>query len=169
MVDPQERYENMLDVLKGRGFRLTPQRLAVVRLLADGTGHPSVEQLYESVAKDFPTTSLATVYKTVALLKELGEVMELSFPGGGNRYDGVRPYPHPHLICVRCGQILDPGPESMQDLYEELAAETGYEILSHRLDFFGICPGCRGQGPSEGRSALRPPSGPGHPAHEGRE
>ena len=62
----------------------------------------NLNQHIEKVKKVFPTTSLATVYKTVALLKELNEVLELGFPEGSNRYDGNKPYPHPHLICTKC-------------------------------------------------------------------
>jgi Fur family peroxide stress response transcriptional regulator len=146
MPDHHTRLDNMLDTLKERDFRITPQRIAVLRVLALSDGHPSVEEIYEEVKKDFPTTSLATVYKTVTLLKELNEVLELGFPEGSNRYDGSKPYPHPHLICTKCKKIIDPDLESLGGLTTELTKETGFEITSHRLDFFGICPDCRGKG-----------------------
>jgi Fur family peroxide stress response transcriptional regulator len=137
------RLGHMLDKLKAQHFRITPQRIAVLRILAQSNGHPSVETIYEEVKRDFPTTSLATVYKTVTLLKELNEVLELGFPEGGNRYDGARPYPHPHLICTKCHRIIDPDLESLEGVTRELASETGFQITSHRLDFFGICPECQ--------------------------
>ena len=77
MADPEARLDEMITRLKERGHRLTPQRMAVLKILAVSEGHPSVEQIYERVKVDFPMTSLATVYKTVALLKEMGEVLEL--------------------------------------------------------------------------------------------
>ena len=101
MTDPQNRLESMLTKLKEHKFRVTPQRIAVLKILALSDGHPSVEQLFEQVKRDFPTTSLATVYKTVTLLKQLNEVLELGFTEGSNRYDGNRPYSHPHLRCMR--------------------------------------------------------------------
>jgi Fur family transcriptional regulator, peroxide stress response regulator len=143
MSKNQTRLEQMLDKLKAQQFRITPQRIAVLRILARSNGHPSVESIHEEVKKDFPTTSLATVYKAVTLLKELNEVMELGFPEGGNRYDGTRPYPHPHLICTKCHKIMDPDLESLEGVTRELASETGFQITSHRLDFFGICPECQ--------------------------
>ena len=76
------------------------------------------------------------------LLKELDEVLELGFPEGGNRYDGNKPFPHPHLICMKCKKILDPDLFHLKDVTEELVQETGFKIVSHRLDFFGICPEC---------------------------
>jgi Fur family peroxide stress response transcriptional regulator len=89
--------------------------------------------------------SLATVYRNVMLIKSLGEVVELGFPEGGNRYHGNKPYPDPHVICIRCKKILDPELSSLQDLTREVTAASGYTILTHRMDFFGICRECQGQ------------------------
>lgn len=133
----------MLTRLRAHDFRITPQRLAVLRVLAASAGHPSVERIHEVVRRKFPTTSIATVYKTIHLLKQLDEVLELGFPDRSNRYDGSRPFPHPHVVCVRCQKIIDPDLASLKDLTEEVASETGFEILSHRLDFFGICSDCK--------------------------
>jgi len=146
MTDPQNRLESMLTKLREHKFRVTPQRIAVLKILALSDGHPSVEQLFEQVKKDFPTTSLATVYKTVTLLKQLNEVLELGFPEGSNRYDGNRPYSHPHLICMECKKIVDPDLASLDDLTRELILDTGFKIVNHRLDFFGICPECLKRG-----------------------
>jgi Fur family peroxide stress response transcriptional regulator len=143
MTKEQTRLENMIKKLRERHFRITPQRILILKILALSDGHPSVEDIYEQVKRDFPTTSLATVYKTVTLLKELKEVLELGFAEGGNRYDGKKPYPHPHLICTKCRKIFDPDLESLEGLTQELVSETGFRITSHRLDFFGICPDCQ--------------------------
>jgi len=129
--------------LKEHEFRITPQRLAVLKILAKSQGHPSVEDIFKKLKPDFPTTSIATIYKTVNLLKEIGEVVELDFSEESNRYDGNRPYPHPHLICTRCKTVVDPDMATVEDLSKELARKTGYEILNHRLDFFGVCPRCQ--------------------------
>lgn len=140
---PEDRLRQILTRLKERDFRLTPQRLAILKILAASNGHPSVDKIFDQVKLDFPTTSLATVYKTVTLLKELGEVLELGFPDGSNRYDGNKPYPHPHMVCLKCKRISDPDLQSVEELTREAEQKTGFDILSHRLDFFGICPDCR--------------------------
>ncbi len=137
------RLERMLSKLKGKRFRLTPQRLAVLKILAGDQTHPSVAQVFSQVKAEFPTTSLATVYKTIILLKELNEVLELGFPDGSNRYDGYKPFPHPHMICTRCKKIVDPELTSLSDLNKEMSRKTGFQILHHRLDFFGLCPECQ--------------------------
>jgi Fur family peroxide stress response transcriptional regulator len=133
----------MVNKLKELNFRITPQRLAVLKILAKSEGHPSVEDIFKQVKPNFPTTSLATIYKTVNLLKEIGEVVQLDFSEESNRYDGNKPYPHPHLICIRCKAVVDPDVATISDLSKKLAKKTGYEIVNHRLDFFGICPRCQ--------------------------
>jgi Fur family peroxide stress response transcriptional regulator len=142
MADPKNRYETIIRKLRDHGHKLTPQRLAIVRILAKSEGHPSVEQIHTRLQTDFPTTSLATVYRNIILIKQLGEVLELGFPDGSNRYDGNDPRPHPHVVCIACKKIVDPILDSLDDMKKEVALETQYEILNHRLDFFGICRDC---------------------------
>ena len=142
-VPAKQRLDQMLSKLKEHDFRITPQRLAVLKVLAASDGHPSVERIYEMVRAQFPTTSIATIYKTVALLKQENEVLEISFPDGSNRYDGHKPYPHPHLICTRCKKIIDPDLSSLEDLAKEVTEETGFRITTHRVDFFGFCRECQ--------------------------
>ncbi|MGE5255348.1 MAG: Fur family transcriptional regulator [Hyphomicrobiales bacterium] len=142
-VDVKQRMDQMVAKLREHDFRITPQRLAVLRILAASAGHPSVEKVYETVRRKFPTTSIATVYKTIYVLKQVNEVLELSFPDGSNRYDGNKPYPHPHLICTRCRKIIDPDLSSLEDLAKEVTKETGFQITTHRVDFFGLCRDCQ--------------------------
>ena len=143
MPDNEARLEHILSRLRKRGQRITPQRLAILRILASSEGHPSVEEIYSIVVKTFPTTSLATVYKTITLLKELGEVLELEFSRGSNRYDGSKPFPHPHVVCTSCNRIVDPDLASLRALTEEVSQQTGFEVVNHRLDFYGLCPECQ--------------------------
>lgn len=145
MSDPKIRLDIMIQKMREKGLRITPQRIAILRVLSVSKGHPSVENIYEQVKKQFPTTSVATVYKNVSMLKELGEVLELSFGTESSRYDGNKPDPHPHLICTECKKIIDPDLDSLKDMSRELIEETGFSITTHRLDFFGICPECRGK------------------------
>jgi len=142
-LDLKERLNQILEALRQRGHRITPQRMAVLKILAESKNHPSVESIYQQVRQDFPTTSLATIYKTVTLLKEIGQVLELGFADWGSRYDGNKPFPHPHIICTKCGAIVDPDYASMQEITREMARKSGFAISHHRLDFFGLCPKCQ--------------------------
>ena len=139
----KRRMDHMVSKLREHKFRITPQRMAVLRVLAASDRHPSVEMVYGTIKREFPTTSIATVYKTIHVLKQINEVLELGFPDGSNRYDGNKPFPHPHLICTKCRKIIDPDLESLGGVTQELTSETGFQITSHRLDFFGICPDCQ--------------------------
>ena len=143
MKTSQDRLDDIIAKLRERQCRITPQRVAILKIFLNSSDHPSVEQVYAQVKVNFPTTSLATVYKTVHLLKEIGEILEIGCVGGGNRYDGNKPYPHPHLICTKCKAILDPDVRLLEQLTKELADTSGYRIVSHQLDFFGICPVCQ--------------------------
>jgi Fur family peroxide stress response transcriptional regulator len=148
MVATRARLAELTTKLRERGHRLTPQRLAVLKALVDSQEHPSAEQIYERVRVDFPMISLATVYKTVAVLKEMGEVLELGFSDDSNRYNGAIPHPHPHLVCVNCKSITDVDVDVgvVTGLPQQVARKTGYQIISHRFDFFGVCPRCQKEG-----------------------
>ena len=142
MEEHKNRFEMIIQKLRDNGHKITPQRLAIVEILARSEGHPSVENIHARIKKDFPTMSLATVYRNIVLIKSLGEVLELGFPDGSNRYDGNKPYSHPHVICIRCKKIVDPELDSLDEMKKEVALETNFKILNHRLDFFGICSSC---------------------------
>ena len=145
MADPNKRYDTIIQKLRDHGCKITPQRMAIVRILARSKGHPSVDAIYSLIKRAYPTMSLATVYRNILLIKSCGEVLELGFPDGSNRYDGNKPYSHPHVICIKCRKIVDPNLDSLEDMKKEVSAETGFKILNHRLDFFGICAKCAGE------------------------
>ena len=137
------RLDELVERLRDHGYRLTPQRKAVLSILATSQDHLNIEEIYARVCQKFPTTSLATIYNTVAVLKDMGEVLEISFGSSGNRYDGNKPVPHPHLICEHCESVIDPALPALEELTKQVSELTGYQVTSHRLDFFGICPDCQ--------------------------
>lgn len=143
MGHAEKRFDTIVKKLRESHHKLTPQRLAIVKILARSEGHPNIERIYEQLQDDFPTMSLATVYRNVMLLKSMDEVLELGFAGESNRYDGNKPYPHPHVICVKCKKIIDPSVKALKELTVKVAEETGFQIMTHRLDFFGICKACQ--------------------------
>jgi len=137
------RLQQMIERLKKSECRITPQRYAVLNVLAHSPDHPSAESIHAELIEHYPTMSLATVYKTINLLKREGEILELEFSDLGNRYDGNKPYPHPHVICTECGKITDPPELYLDEITSKMTEETGFKIVTHRLDFYGICPGCQ--------------------------
>jgi Fur family transcriptional regulator, peroxide stress response regulator len=146
MTDAQARFEQLISKLRESQYRLTPQRVELIRLIAASEGHPSASQLYRQIKVKFHTMSLATVYKTLDLLKELGEVLEIGLRDDSH-YDGNKPYPHPHLICVKCKKIMDGELEiAVNNIVQEVEQNFGFQILKHQLDFYGLCLDCQKKG-----------------------
>jgi Fur family transcriptional regulator, peroxide stress response regulator len=142
MIDPDVRFNQLIAVLKERNFRLTPQRVELVRLIAASEGHPSASQLYTKIKNQFPTMSHATVYKTLALLKEMNQVLEIDLRDDSH-YDGNRPQPHPHLICVKCNKIIDAEVSLDQESLQRLEQTSGYKILRPQISLYGLCLDCQ--------------------------
>jgi Fur family peroxide stress response transcriptional regulator len=142
MTDPEARFSQLIAALKERDFRLTPQRVELVRLLAVSEGHPSASQLYTKIKRRFPTMSFATVYKTLTLLKELNQVLEIDLRNDSH-YDGNRPQPHPHLICIKCNKIIDGDLSLDQESLRRLEQASGYKILRPQISLYGLCPDCK--------------------------
>ena len=142
MADPQVRFDELMAALKERGRRLTPQRVELVRLIASSEGHPSAAQLHARIKRQFPTMSHATVYKTLALLKDMGQVLEIDLRDDSH-YDGNRPQPHPHLICIQCNAIIDGEADFDPSAIRKLERDSGYKILRSQISFYGLCPDCQ--------------------------
>lgn len=143
MTDIQLRCNQITAKLRQRGYRMTPQRLALLRLIAASEGHPNADTLYTKVKVDYPTMSLATVYKTIELLKELNEVIEINLHDVSH-YDGNKPFPHPHIICTNCRKIIDGDMQkSMSKVIHEVEQNFGYKIQRHELNLYGLCSDCQ--------------------------
>jgi Fur family peroxide stress response transcriptional regulator len=148
MSDPRARFDELIAALKEREFRLTPQRVELVRLVAASRGHPSALQLYTRMKARFPTMSPATVYKTLALLKDMDQVLEIDLPDD-RHYDGNRPGPHAHLICLECGGIVD-GDLELElppSKIRRLEKASGYRVVRPQFTFYGLCPKCQRSSP----------------------
>lgn len=141
MTDPDHRFTQLIAALKVRDFRLTPQRVELVRLIAASEGHPSASELFTKIKRQFPTMSHATVYKTLTLLKEMNQVLEIDLHNDSH-YDGNRPEPHPHLICIKCNKIIDADVSLDQESLRSLEQASGYKILRSQISLYGLCPDC---------------------------
>ncbi len=141
-MDADEHLSELIERLRAQGHRLTPQRMAILRILTASEDHLSAERLHQMVKTEFPMTSLATVYKTIALLKGMGEVLELGFGNLSSGFDGKKTCPHPHLICIRCRKIVDLQIPALKEVPHTISERYGYQFVGYRLDYFGICPNC---------------------------
>ena len=129
-------------IFKAKKLKLTPQRLAVYRYLMGTKKHPSAETIYKALQEDYPTMSLATVYKAINTLVDVGLIQEINVGEGNFRYD-FNAEPHPHIQCIKCGRVDDLEDYSLDSLNEEASKHTDYNNLSNKVYFYGICPNCK--------------------------
>ena len=141
-MDQVNRAGTLITRLREHGYRVTPQRVAIINTIVGHAGHPTVEEVHALVQVDFPMTSLATVYKTVSLLREIDELQEIRTADDIRHIDGRVAEPHPHLICKICGKIVDLQSIDVSELATRVAQETGYVEVGNRADFWGVCPQC---------------------------
>lgn len=133
--------DKIINLFKDKKLKLTPQRLAVYKYLMNTKEHPSAETIYKSLHIEYPTMSLATVYKAIKTLVEVGLVQELNVGEGNFRYDG-NSATHPHIQCIQCGKVEDLDSLSFNELSVIAEKHTNYKILSNKVYFYGICPNC---------------------------
>ncbi len=125
------------------GIKLTPQRLAILECLRGNDRHPSAEDVYNEVRKSFPTMSFATVYNTLEVLRQKGEVVSLNIDPGRRRYD-PNTKAHNHVICLRCNAIADVHEDF--GIKPPSSVSRDYDIKGSHIEFYGICPKCKQKG-----------------------
>jgi len=129
-------------ILREKGLKVTPQRIAVYNMLRGTMEHPDAETIYKTLEPTNPTMSLATVYKTLDFFKQLGLVQELNVGEGRSRYDAVVEW-HPHTVCTCCGKVGDLHLESLKNVCQKLAPELDFEVEMEQLILYGKCSECR--------------------------
>jgi len=133
---------DLLERLRQRGWRLTPQRRVVAEVLRGDHVHLSAEAVHDLAQQRLPEISLATVYNTLKELVSLGEVAEVTAGDGPKRFDPNVGGSHQHLVCVRCNDLLDVKPQGEQELDLPPEERHGYHLLDVRVLFRGVCPAC---------------------------
>ena len=131
--------DEIRSLFKERGIPLTHQRLAVYEELASRRDQPSAAALYGSLKRQFPSLSLATVYKTLQTLHELGMAARVDSPTAQARYDAIVDVHH-HAVCGRCGRIEDLFDARLDRLPAPKA--PGFKVLGHSVHFHGLCAAC---------------------------
>lgn len=133
---------DIISIFKDKKLKLTPQRLAVYKYLISTTSHPTAETIYNALHKEYPTMSLATVYKALKTLAEVDLIQEINVGEGNFRYDG-NAKSHPHIQCIKCGKVEDLGDLSFSDLNKQAENHTSFSILYNKVYFYGICTDCK--------------------------
>lgn len=137
----EEMLREVIDMLRKKGYKATPQRIAICKFALQTPIHPTAQEIYRKVKEEYPTISLATVYQTLRILKKLNLVQELPFFHRKIRFD---PYtkPHVNLVCIKCGSIKDLKDPTAQSLVDKVASSTDFIVNGQRIDVYGICKKC---------------------------
>lgn len=134
--------EELVRQFKQHGFKMTPQRRAILEAVAEHTcTHPTAEQIHERVLRRMPDISLATVYNTLHKLVDMEQVYELNLGHGMRRYELARTE-HAHLVCKHCGRIQDLQ-VNLRQLNALLGSSNGFSPIRHDITVFGLCDSCR--------------------------
>lgn len=139
-----QRFSAFKDALRDRSLKSTSQRDDIARVFFANNGHISVEELYREVKRVNPRVGYATVYRTVRLLRECGLAAERHFHDGEARFENVEhDHHHDHLICERCGRIVEFENDAIERLQEHVAQKLGFVITRHKMELYGVCAECR--------------------------
>ena len=130
--------------MRQHGYKITPQRRAVLNVIALSHDHLTPAAIYEKVQHEHPSVGLVTIYRTLDVLAELGLICEVHAGGNCRSYLMRRPSEHHHhIICSDCGAVADFTECDLSRLEQKLSKETSFEINGHLLEFTGRCRHCR--------------------------
>ncbi len=133
--------KKVTELLRKKGFKVTPQRLAIYNALCNTKSHPNAEMIFNKLQPYYPTMSLATIYKTVDILHEIGLINILNVGEDAFRYD-AKIEPHAHICCTECGRI-DDVTVNLDNCIEKTSEQTSYDINRYQLYLYGICAECK--------------------------
>ena len=136
-----QQLEQLVSSLREEGFRITPQRVAILDYLLKTDDHPSAEYVHQIIKKKYPMVSLSTVYKTLNLLREKKLVTEIEV-SGESRFD-AHTDAHINLVCMKCGKIDDVDEDSLKEIQTRAAKKSKYLILQGKFELMGYCNNCK--------------------------
>jgi Fur family transcriptional regulator, ferric uptake regulator len=128
--------------LAQKGYRITPQRLMILEAIEGASGHVSADEIYRDIRKRYPSLNISTVYRTLELLKEMGMVTETDMGDGRVRFHSLGHEHHHHLVCSKCGKVVDLDESMLSPLTTMLADKYGFRADLKHLAIFGNCKGC---------------------------
>ena len=133
--------DELTQIFRARGLKMTPQRQSIFRALHGSGVHPTAEAVYAAVSVEMPTISLRTVYQTLNDLAAMGEIQAIDLGTGSLRFD-PNVDPHHHLVCDECGRVSAVQLDSVAALTREIRAQSGFEPVIRHLGIGGLCAEC---------------------------
>ncbi|HYA86940.1 MAG TPA: Fur family transcriptional regulator [Nitrospirota bacterium] len=138
--------ELLAKYLAGQGLRSTTQRDKILQIFINAGRHVSAEELYMRVMKAHPGIGYATVYRTLKLFAAAGLADERRFEDGFTRYEyKASSNHHDHLICTKCGLILEFENQRIEVLQQDVAKKNHFKVQNHKLELYGLCEACQGK------------------------
>jgi Fur family ferric uptake transcriptional regulator len=138
--------EQLMEYLAGQGLKSTQQRDEILKVFVGAGRHLSAEELYALVKKSYPGIGYATVYRTLKLLAEAGLAEERRFEDGFTRYEyRATNGHHDHLICTKCGSIIEFENARIEELQQDVARKNKFLVQNHKLELYGLCAVCQGK------------------------
>jgi Fur family ferric uptake transcriptional regulator len=141
----KELLEQFKILLKNNNLKYTKQREAILKTLYDHPDHFTPENLYLLVKENYPdlNTGITTVYRTLNLLEENDIATSISFGSAGKKFElGNKPH-HDHLICEKCGKIVEFEDQRIEKLQENIAKMHDFKLTDHLMQLYGICKKCQ--------------------------
>ncbi len=142
MFAPVKTPDELTELFRSTGRKVTAQRQCIFRLLQGDETHPSAEAVHAEASREMETISLKTVYQTLHDLVDLGEIASLDLGTGMTRFDPNVDRPHHHLVCNRCGRVRDVEAD-FPHISIPKGADLGFEVGAAEIIFRGLCPECR--------------------------
>lgn len=139
MID-KEKVETLKEKLKEENYKVTPQRIEVINALIE-LDHPTAKEIQEAIEERYPMISPSTIYGTLDLLKDIGELLPIQ-EGNETRYD-LSPDIHPHYICEEDGEVSDIEDPEIEQKLRELMNDSSIDASRVELNFYGPCKDCR--------------------------
>jgi len=139
-IKPQDIERSVIASLKEKGYKLTPQRREIIRVLSRDMSHPGAMDILRKVRKIVPRISMSTVYYTLDMMKKEGLIRELEYYDTDNRYE-INVSDHINLVCTRCRKITD-FTGDVPSFSKAVEKVTGFKPASMRFEYYGICRKC---------------------------
>lgn len=132
-------------IVKQRGLKYTEQREIVLDVLINAEEHLSAEEVYNDVKTSYPDSNIgiATVYRALSFLEEVHLITSITFGTDGKKYESNTKSHHDHLICTKCGKIVEFIDEEIEKKQDKIAKKNGFKITNHVMQLFGECESCQ--------------------------
>ena len=132
-------------IIKQKGMKYTEQRAIILQILVNLDDHLNAEEIHSIIQQEHPDQNIgiATIYRTLNFLEEVELVTSLSFGKDGKKYESKEDEHHDHLICTKCGEIVEFLDEQIEQRQEKIALKNGFKITDHSMQIYGICQSCQ--------------------------